>query len=89
MGVPRSKRVEVLQSFDIETIKMKQAGNNEFGLRFYGGNAQPMGQFLMDTFSPLTNRSNLALPPKWNAMTGIKQWHIKLGTTMITGKIAP
>ena len=89
MGVPRSKRVKVLQSFDIETIKMKQAGNNEFGLRFYGGNAQPMGQFLMDTFSPLTNRSNLALPPKWNAMTGIKQWQIKPGTTMITGKVAP
>lgn len=48
-----------------------------------------MGQCLFETFTPLTNRANLALPPVWNKMEGIKQWKIKEGTTMIIGKSAP
>ena len=31
------------------------------------------GQFLIDTFTPLTNRANLALPPQWDGMTGVSQ----------------
>ena len=89
MGVSRAKRKEILESFEIGTIKVQKAGVNEYGIRFFGGNAQPMGQFLSDTFGPMTNRANLALPPKWNSMTGIKQWKIKPETTMIKGKVAP
>ena len=28
---------------------------------------------------------NLALPPSWNQMTGIKQWQIEPGTIMLKG----
>ena len=55
----------------------------------FGGDARPIGQFLTDTFGPTTNRVNLALPPKWNSMAGIKQWQIKPGTTIIKGKVRP
>ena len=89
MGVSRAKRKEILESFEIGTIKVQKAGVNEYGIRFFGGNAQPMGQFLSDTFGPMTNRANLTLPPKCNSMTGIKQWKIKPETTMIKGKVAP
>ena len=89
MGVSRAKRKEILESFEIGTIKVQKAGVNEYGIRFFGGNAQPMEQFLSDTFGPMTNRANLALPPKWNSMTGIKQWKIKPETTMIKGKVTP
>ena len=89
MGVSRAKRKEILESFEIGTIKVQKAGVNEYGIRFFGGNAQPMGQFLSDTFGTMTNRANLALPPKWNSITGIKQWKIKPETTMIKGKVTP
>ncbi len=44
---------------------------------------------MFETFSPLTNRANLALPYEWNSMTGIQQFQVKSGTTMITGVAAP
>ena len=89
MGVPRAKRKEILESFELGTIRVQKAGPNEFGIRFFGGDARPIGQFLTDTFGPTTNRVNLALPPKWNSMAGIKQWQIKPGTTIIKGKVGP
>ena len=46
-------------------------------------------RYLFETFSPLTNRENLALPYEWNCMTGIQQFQVKNGTTMITGAAAP
>lgn len=85
-GVPRQYRKQILESFDVRTIKMEVAGDNTFGLRFYGGNAQAKGRYLFETFTPLTNRNNLALPYEWNSMTGIQQFQVKSGTTMITGR---
>ena len=35
------------------------------------------------------NRSNLALPPEWNRMTGVQQWKEKEGTIIIKGKAGP
>lgn len=69
---------------------MDVAGNNTYGLRFYDGtNASAKGRYLFKTFNPLTNRNNLALPPEWNRMTGIQQFQVKPGITMIKGKAAP
>ena len=88
-GVPRQYRKQILESFDVRTIKVKTAGENTYGLRFYGGNANAEGRYLFETFSPLTNRENLALPYEWNSMTGIQQFQVKNGTTMLTGAAAP
>ena len=88
-GVPRKFRKQILESFDVRTIKLETAGENTYGLRFYGGNASAEGRYLFETFSPLTNRENLALPYEWNSMTGIRQFQVKSGTTMITGAAAP
>ncbi len=91
MGVSRADRVKFLQSFDVSTISVKTAGDSTFGLRFhdFGQTAKPMGQFLTDTFTPLTTRANMALPPQWNGMTGIAQWQIKSGTTFLSGQVGP
>jgi hypothetical protein len=88
MGVSRAKRAEILQSFEGGTISTEAAGENLYGLRFYGGNAKASGQYLFDTFTPQTSRANLALPPNWNAMTGLQQFQIKPGTTVISGRAA-
>jgi len=90
-GVPRQYRKQILESFDVRTIKMDVAGPNTYGLRFhdFGVNAQAKGRFLFESFTPLTNRRNLALPYEWNKMTGIKQWQIKPGTPIIKGTVAP
>lgn len=55
------------------------AGDNTFGLRFHnnGMKAYSQGSDLFETFGPQTNLNNLALPPVWNRMTGIKQWQVK------------
>ena len=89
MGVSRAKRVEILKSFDVRTISVETAGSNTYGIRFYGENARPMGQFLTDTFTPLTNRANMALHYEWNTMTGIRQWQVVPGTTIFRGTVAP
>ena len=87
-GLPRAYRKQILESFDVETIKLQTAGESTYGLRFYGGNANAEGRYLFETFSPLTNRQNLALPYEWNNMTGIQQFQVRSGTTMITGTAA-
>ena len=87
-GVPRAYRKQIIESFDIETIKLQIADESTYGLRFYGGNANAEGRYLFETFTPLTNRENLALPYEWNAMTGIQQFKVKDGVTMITGNAA-
>ncbi|MFP1779985.1 RHS repeat domain-containing protein, partial [Lonsdalea quercina] len=91
MGVSRAQRKQIIDSFDLETISVRKAGNNQFGTRFhdYGKTARAEGQYVFETFTPQTNRAGLALPPEWNGMTGIKQWQIKPGTTMIRGRAAP
>jgi len=87
-GVPRKYRKQILESFDRETIKVRSAGTNEYGLRYFDGiNAQAKGRYLFETF-PAT-RSSLAVKPKWNHMTNIAQFKVKPGTTIIEGKAAP
>ncbi len=88
-GVSRQFRKQILESFDAGTIKLQVADENTYGLRFYDGvNAEARGRYLFESFNNLTNRQNLALPPEWNEMSGIKQWRIEPDTTMITGEAA-
>ena len=91
MNVSRAERKQIIDSFEPGTLSVKIAGDNQFGIRFhdYGKTARAEGQYVFETFTPQTNRSGLALPPEWNGMTGIKQWQIKPGTTMVSGKASP
>ncbi|UXK11311.1 hypothetical protein NYP80_02605 [Erwinia pyrifoliae] len=91
MGVNRAQRKQIIDSFELDTLSVQKAGNNQFGTRFhdFGKTARAEGQYVFETFTPQTNRAGLALPPEWNGMTGIKQWQIKPGTGMIKGRAAP
>lgn len=90
MGVSRAKRVEILRSLIPETVRVEVAGPSLHALRFYGGGkAPPMGQYLFETFSPLTNRANLALPRQFNTMTAIQQWRVRPGAVFFRGRVAP
>ncbi len=87
-GVPRAYRKQILQSFNVETISLRTADNSTFGLRFYGGGANASGRYLFPTFTNYTNRAGLALPYKWNGMTGLSQFQIRPGSTYIFGRAA-
>ncbi|WP_022819935.1 hypothetical protein [Fusobacterium russii] len=96
MNVSEKEKLQILSSFQKETIKLEYASENEYGIRFYDidweknvSSAKPVGQYLTSTFTNLTNRNNLVLPYEWNKMTALKQWQIAPGTPMITGKVAP
>jgi RHS repeat-associated protein len=87
MGVSRAERVQILQSFEEGTVRLRQAGASEYGLRFFDNvNAFPRGRYLFETFP--VSRSSLALKSQWNQMTGIAQWRIPAGTTLIEGRAA-
>jgi RHS repeat-associated protein len=91
MGVGRNQRKQVIDSFELSGMSVHKAGDSLYGTRFhdFGKRARPEGQYVFETFTPQTNRSGLALPPDWNGMTGIQQFQIKPGTTIIKGKAAP
>ncbi|KMQ50390.1 putative insecticidal toxin protein [Chitinispirillum alkaliphilum] len=87
-GVPREARKEILESFDVRTIKVRKSSSSEFGVRYFDGiNAQARGRFLFETFP--ASRNSIALRPDWNQMTGIKQWKIREGSTLIEGNALP
>ncbi len=93
-GLSVDKIDEVINSFERGTIQIKEAGVHEYGIRYFDvlegyNGATAMGQYLNNTFTPLTNRANLALPPSWNKAYYIQQWQIKPGTVILTGKVGP
>ena len=67
----------ILQSFDVRTIKVRLARTNEYGIRSHdkGLKATVNGRYLFETFP--ASRNSLAIKPEWNNMTDIKQWQIK------------
>ncbi|ROH96694.1 hypothetical protein [Chryseobacterium daecheongense] len=87
-GVPRDYRKQILESFEIETISLRTADNSTYGLRFYGGIAKESGRYLFPTFNNYINRVGLALPPKWNTMSGFTQFKIAPGTPYVFGRAA-
>ncbi|WP_025004877.1 hypothetical protein [Porphyromonas macacae] len=88
-GLPRQVRKNILQSFDVQTIKVRLARTNEYGIRFHdkGLKATANGRYLFETFP--ASRNSLAIKPEWNNMTDIKQWQIKKGTLLFEGVAAP
>ncbi|MGB9992953.1 RHS repeat domain-containing protein, partial [Massilia sp. SM-13] len=87
IGVSRSRRVEILQSFEIGTINLRSAGHAEYGLRYFDNiDALAPGRYLFETF-PAT-RASLALASDWNKMTNVVQWQIRPGSLLIEGRAA-
>jgi RHS repeat-associated protein len=87
IGVSRAQRVQILQSFEAETVNLRAASATEFGLRFFDGvNAQAKGRYLFETFP--ASRESLALSPQWNQMTSFTQWQIREGAMLIEGRAA-
>ena len=86
-GVPRHYRKQILESFEIETIRVRVAGPDEFGIRYYDDvNAFAKGRYLFETFP--ASRESLAIRPEWNQMRYFRQWRIRPGTIMIEGRTA-
>lgn len=87
-GVPRTDRVDLINSFREGSIVARQASGNENLLRFFGGDAQQLGRFLTPNFPQGSARSLLALPPN-NAVTGLGQFNLRQGATFFEGTVAP
>ncbi len=88
-GVPRAARVQIINSFEIETLSLKTASSGTYGLRFFDNvNALAKGRYLFPTFTDLTNRVGLALPYEWNNMTHFTQFQIQPGTSYLFGRAA-
>lgn len=85
-GVPRQYISEALQSFVPGTITTRLAGENEFGLRFYGGVSGPRSPYLQPTF-PGGDVRSLTAPPPGNTLQSIKQWQIRPGVPLLEGRI--
>jgi len=84
-GVPRARRKEIMESFDVGTIDMRNAGASEYGLRYYDeSKAYAKGRYLFETFP--ASRESLAVKPEWNDMTKIQQWNVREGEPMIEGR---
>jgi hypothetical protein len=84
-GVPRAFRKQVLESFEVETIKVRPASANEYGLRYFDGvNAKAKGRYLFEAF-PAT-RESLAVKTESNQMTNIAQFKVSPGATIIEGR---
>jgi RHS repeat-associated protein len=88
LGLGRSQRKAIIESFDVRTIRQRSARSDEYGMRYFDGkNAFAKGRYLFETF-PAT-REGLALSPKWNQMTEIQQWRIRPGATLFEGQASP
>lgn len=93
-GVSRARRVQILQSFDADSVVVRKAGQQEYGLRYFDNKeAFADGRYLFETF-PAT-RESLAVKSAsyssktWNDMTYFQQWQIRPGATFIEGRAAP
>ena len=86
-GLNKELRREVLESFEYKSSRLKQAGENEFGTRYYDDiHAYAKGRYLFRTF-PAT-RKDLALKSAWNQMSSLKQWKIRPNAWIIEGPAA-
>ena len=72
-GVPRSDRLQVINSFRNGQIMLRRATGSENVLRFFGGDARSRGRFVTEGFPQGDARTLLALPPE-NAATGLTQF---------------
>ncbi len=56
--------------------------------RYYGGGAKPISRYLTNgPISESIDRIELALPEKWNSMSGVAEISVPKGTIMIKGTV--
>jgi RHS repeat-associated protein len=84
IGVPRAQRVEILQSFEAQNMVVRQAGQSEFGLRYFSDPSRTGGSYLFQTFP--ASRAGLAIRPEWSTMSGFRQFQIQPGATIFEGR---
>lgn len=87
-GLVPEKIREVIQSFQPGTLNTRTLTTDEFGIRFYGGQANPISPYLGPTF-PNGNARELLAPWTENTLQYIQQWKIPSGTTILEGRTAP
>lgn len=88
MGMPRSERMKIIRSFDVDAIRLRPVAEREYGIRFFDNiSSKERGRYLFETFP--ASRDNLAVLPEWNEMTHFRQWRIRPGTRVIEGSTAP
>ncbi len=85
-GVPRHIRKEILESFELGTIRVHHADASTYGLRYFGGDSEALGRYLSPTLP--ASRMSLALPPG-NEMSQLAQFQIRPEATYFTGRVAP
>ena len=86
MGVSRADRVRILQSFEVDAMRVRIAGQNEFGLHYFSNPNRVGGSYLFETFP--ASRQSLAIKPKWSSMSGFRQFQIRPGSTILEGPAA-
>lgn len=82
-GASRARRVEVIQSFEVDAMRVRLAGESEFGLRYFSDSSRAAGSYLFETFP--ASRSSLAIRPEWNSMAGFRQFQIRPNATVLEG----
>jgi RHS repeat-associated protein len=86
MGVSRAYRMQILQSFEAENMVVRQAGQSDFGLRFFSDPTRTGGRYLFETFP--ASKASLAIKPEFSTMTGFRQFQIRPGATILEGRAA-
>lgn len=86
MGVARADRVRILQSFEVDAMRVRTAGQSEFGLRFFSNPNRAGGSYLFETFP--ASRGSLAIKPEWSTMSGFRQFQVRPGATILEGPAA-
>jgi RHS repeat-associated protein len=86
MGVSRADRVRYLQSFEPQNMVVRQAGQSEFGIRYFSDPSRAGGQYLFETFP--ASRASMAIKPEWSSMSGFRQFQIRPGATILEGRAA-
>jgi len=85
VGTPRKFRKQTLESFEIDSIRVRKATDSEYGLRYYDGiDAKARGRYIFETF-PAT-RESLAVKTEWNQMTNVSQFKVKPGSVILEGR---
>ncbi len=84
-GVPRKFRKQILESFEIHSLRVRKATDSEYGLRYFDGvNAKARGRYIFETF-PAT-RESLAVKTEWNQMTNFSQFKVTPGSVILEGR---
>jgi hypothetical protein len=86
MGVSRADRVRILQTFEVNAMKVRTAVQSDFGLRYFSDSNRAGGSYLFEAFP--ASRGSLAIKPEWSTMYGFRQFQVRPGATILEGPAA-